>query len=165
MFKSFLSGALLAALVAVAPLAAKTYTVPDPNPVAVVTIPDDWTATTLPKGVEGLSDDESVYVAIEVTDLADAAKSIADAVVWLKSKGVEIDRATQKQEPIEFNGMTGVQVKWDGKDEDGPTQVSLTLLQVTDAKGLVLTYWASPEGAKDNAVALNAIITSLKAVK
>lgn len=165
MSRHLFSACLIAGLLAISPAVAKTYTVPDPNPVAVVMIPDDWTATVLPKGVEGLSEDESVYVAIEVTDLQDAAKSIADAIVWLKSKDVEIDRSTQKQEPVEVNGLTGVQVKWEGKDEDGPTQVSLTLLQVSDTKGLVLTYWASPDGAKENAVDLNAIITSLKAVK
>jgi hypothetical protein len=90
MFKRFFLACAVASLMAALPVAshAKTYTVPDPNPVAVVTIPDDWTATTLPKGVEALSEDEAVYVAIEVTDLQDVAKAIADAIVWLKSKDV-----------------------------------------------------------------------------
>jgi hypothetical protein len=61
--------------------------------------------------------------------------------------------------------LTGVQVKWEAKDVDGPTQVSLTVLQASDTKGLVLTYWGTEEGAKENAVDLNTIITSLKLVK
>ena len=158
---------LIAAFIAAAPLAApaKSYTVPDPGAVAVVTMPDDWTTNEIEKGVESVSDDDTVYVAVEVTELKDVSKAIADSIVWLKSKDVEIDQSTRKQGEITINGMTGVQVKWDGKDEDGPAHVSLTVLQVTDTKGLILTYWASPEGEKDNMKELGSIIASLKPVK
>lgn len=146
-------------------VSAKTFSIPDPNPVAVITMPDDWDSTEIDKGVESTSDDETVYVSVEVTELEDAAKSIAEAVTWLKGKGVVVDQATQEKKPFSINGMEGVQVQWTGKDEDGPTQVSLTLLQVTETKGLVLTYWASPEGEKENLKDLGSIINSLKALK
>jgi hypothetical protein len=144
---------------------AKSHTIPDPNPVAVITIPDAWDATDIDKGVEALSEDEGVYVSVEVTELKDAAKAIADAVVWLKSKSVEIDQSTQVKEPFSINGLEGIQVKWNGKDEDGPAHISLTLLQVTETKGLILTYWASPESEKENLADLSSIINSLKAIK
>ena len=167
MLKSLLATLAFACLILATPLpaSAKTYTVPDKNPVAVVAIPDDWTVTEIPQGVEALSDDEAVYVAFEVTELKDVSTAIADAIVWLKSKDVVIDRATQEQKPFEINGLSGVQVKWEGKDEDGPTQVSLTVLPVTDTRGVILTYWGSAEGAKDNIKGLTSIITSLKGVK
>ncbi len=144
---------------------AKSYTIPNPDPVAVVTMPDDWETTEIAKGIESNSDDNEVYVAVEVTELKDVAQAIADSIVWLKSKEVEIDRATQKQSTITINGMTGVEVKWDGKDADGAAHVSLTVLQVTETRGLLLTYWASPEGEKDNLKHLMGIINSLKPVK
>ena len=162
-FRACLLAGFMAALPGFA--IAKSYTIPDPGAIAVVTLPDDWDTTEIAKGVESKSDDETVYVAVEVTELKDVSKAIADSIVWLKSQDVEIDRSTQKQGDITINGMTGVQVKWDGKDEDGPTHVSLTVLPVTDSKGLILTYWASPEGEKDNLKALGTIIDSLKAIK
>ncbi len=165
MFKKLLSACVFAGVIVVSPAIAKTYSVPDPNPIAVVTIPDDWTATTLPKGVEALSEDEEVYVAIEVTELQDVAQAISSAIIWLKSKDVVLNQATQAKQDIAVNGLSGVQIKWQAKDADGPTQVSLTVLQATETKGLVLTYWGTEEGAKENAVDLNAIITSLKLVK
>ncbi len=165
MFKKLLSTCIFAGFIAVSPAIAKTHTVPDPNPVAVVTIPDDWTATTLPKGVEALSEDEEVYVAIEVTELQDVAQAISSTIIWLKSKDVVLDEATQAKQDITVNGLSGVQIKWQAKDADGPTQVSLTVLQATETKGLILTYWGTEEGAKENAVDLNTIITSLKLVK
>ena len=162
-----LRACLVAVLMTTAPafVAARSYTIPDPGAVAIVTMPEDWETTEIAKGIESTSEDEAVYVAVEVTEMKDVSKAIADSILWLKSKDVEIDRATQKQGEITINGMTGVQVKWDGKDEDGPTQVSLTVLQVTDTKGLILTYWASPAGEKANLKNLAAIIESLKPVK
>jgi hypothetical protein len=160
------AAALIACLVLSPALAsAKTYSIPDPNPVAVITLPDDWESTEIAKGVESTSEDDAVYVAVEVTELKDAARAIADAITWLKSKDVVVDQSTMEQKPFSINGLDGVQVKWSGKDEDGPTNISLTLLQVTDSKGLILTYWASPQGEKDNLKELIAIINSLKALK
>ncbi len=159
--------ALFAAFLLGAPEAgfAKSYLVPDKAPVAVVTIPDDWEATEIAQGVEAVSEDETIYLAFEVTELKDVSTAIAEAIVWLKSKDVEIDRSTQEQKPFEINGLSGVQVKWEGKDEDGPTQISLTVLPVTDSRGVILTYWGSAEGAKANMADLNTIITSLKGIK
>lgn len=162
-----LRASLVAALLALSPAfaSAKSYTIPDPNPVAVVTIPDDWDTKVIPRGVESESEDEEVYIAIEVTEWKDASQSIADTIVWLKGKGIEIDRATEERKSFNLNGMDGVEVKWKGTDSDGPTHVSVTLMQVSETKGLVLTYWASPEGEKDNVPALIEIAKSLKAIR
>jgi hypothetical protein len=48
---------------------------------------------------------------------------------------------------------------------DTPTQVSLTVLPVTETRGIILTYWGSPDGAKANIKDLTTIITSLKGIK
>ena len=162
-----LRAGLLAGLLALAPAlaVAKSYTIPDPNPVAVVTIPDDWETTVIPKGIEVESEDEEIYIAIEVIEVAKVEKAIEEAITWLKSKDVEVDVATQKQGEVTINGIPGFQVRWTGKDSDGPTNVSLTLLVTSESKGLMVTYWASPEGEKDNTKALQGIIESLKPVK
>lgn len=164
---SIVARLLLATGLLLLPVAAnaKTYSIPDPNPVAVITLPDDWDTTEIDKGVESLSDDETVYVAIEVTELKDATKAISDTIIWLKSKDIVIDPATQEKKPLSINGLEGVEVQWSGKDSDGPTHVSVTLLQVSENKGLVLTYWASPDGEKANMKDLASIIGSLKAIK
>lgn len=167
MSSSLLRTAVMAACLALsATLAeAKTYSIPDPNPIAVITLPDEWESKEIDKGVESTSEDESVYVSVEVTELKDAAKAIAEAVTWLKSRDVVVDQSSMEQKPISINGLEGVQVKWNGKDEDGPTHVSLTLMQITDSKGLVLTYWASPEGETENLKDIVSIINSLKGLK
>lgn len=163
---SFRAG-LLAGLLAFSPMLAqaKSYTIPDGKPAAVVTIPDDWTVEETKLGVEAESDDEEVYFAIEVTDWEDAAKSIAKAIIWLQGKGVEIDKASEERKEFTINGMEGVEVRWTGKDEDGPAKVSVSLVKVNDSRGLILTYWASPEGEKANLKDLISIAETLRPVR
>lgn len=162
-----LRASLLAGLLIFAPALAqaKSYTIPDGNPAAVVTIPDSWDVTETKLGVEAESEDEEVYFAIEVTDWKDAAQSIAQSIIWLKSKDVEINRDSEERKTFELNGMQGVEVRWSGKDSDGPAKVSVTLIQVSETKGLVLTYWASPEGETANLKDLISIAQNLKPVR
>ncbi|OYU49620.1 MAG: histidine kinase [Rhizobiales bacterium PAR1] len=167
MLTSLFRTGLLAGVLALAPdlALAKTYTIPDPNPIAVVTLPDDWENTEIAKGVESTSEDDEIYLALEVVELEDVAKAVADTIKWLKGKGVTVDVATEKKGDITINGMTGVHVHWTGTDEDGPAQIGLTILAVTDKRGLILTYWGSPDGEKANLKELSAIADSLKPVK
>lgn len=144
---------------------AKTYSVPDPDPVAVVTLPDDWHTSEIRRGVESHSKDYDVYVLIEGTELGDADQMIADSVDWLKGKGAVVDQSTKERRPFSVNGLQGVQVKWSGKDASGPTSFTLTLLQVTDTKGLVVTFWGTAEDQKKHLEALVAIMDSLKAAQ
>ncbi len=167
MSNSTIRACLMAGLLLLCPAiaSAKSYTIPDPNPIAVVTMPDDWETTVIPKGIEADSEDEEVYVAIEVAELKKIDKAIEETIVWLQGKGVVVDVATQQQGEVTINGIPGFQVRWSGKDDDGPANVSLTMLVLSETKGLILTYWASPEGEKDNLKALASILDSLKPVK
>lgn len=164
---TLLRAGLLAGVFALSPALAlaKSFTIPDPKPIAVVTLPDDWENNEINKGVESTSEDEEIYLAVEVVDLEDVAKAVADTIKWLKSKGVEVNQDTQKKDDITINGMSGVQVRWTGKDEDGVAHIGLTVLTVTEKRGLILTYWGSPDGEKANLKELQGIAESLKPVK
>mgnify|MGYP003342014733 CR=1 FL=1 len=158
---------LLAAMLLLAPAfaTAKTWTIPDPNPVAVVTIPDDWDTTKLKYGVETTSEDEDIYLAIEGTDGSSIEKDMEHSIEWLVSKGVKIDAKSLKQEPFKLNDMDGIINRWDAKDDDGATQVFLIIVQTSDKKGLMITAWGTEEAQKENKDELTAIMKSIRAVK
>jgi hypothetical protein len=159
---------LLAAIIAIAVPAlafAKTSKIPDDDTVAIVTIPDAWSINEIDNGVEATSPDSEVYLAIEAAPTKNVQQTAIDAVKWLAKQGVTIDSSTMKQKEIKINGMDAVDLSWDGKDKDGPTKVSVTLVVASASKVLVLTYWASPDGEKSNENDLVAIASSIKPVK
>ena len=140
------------------------YKLPDQNPVASFTIPASWKPAEYEDGVEAASDDQSVYIAVEATDLS-SQSVIEDAMKaslsYLKKKGVEVDQSTAKQSQAKLNGMDVIDVDWRGKDSEGDCIVSLTVVVVTGNKGLLVTYWASPEGEKKNAQEVVGILNSI----
>ena len=58
---------------------AKSYTLPDDNAIAVITLPDAWSNEETDDGVESTSPDDEVSVAVEVK----AAKDVAAAELKL----------------------------------------------------------------------------------
>jgi hypothetical protein len=167
MLKFALRTGLLAGLLMFYPAfaMAKSYTIPNPDPVAVITIPDSWETKELAYGLETTTEDEEYYLLIEVTDKRTAEKDVTKTLEWLLAKGVSIDPATQKEQAFSLNGMEGFILYWDGKDADGPTQVSISLLQLNENKGLVITGWGTVDGQKENLKELTEVLNSLRAVK
>jgi hypothetical protein len=144
---------------------AKTYPIPDEDPVATVTLPDSWDADDLDDGVEVTSPDEAVYVAVEAADLLDVKSATVEAFKFFDEKGITIDKSSQKEHEFEVGGMKAFELGFKGKDEDGPTNVSITVVTVSEKKVLMITYWASDEGEKNNADGLSKIINSIQATK
>ena len=139
-----------------------THKVPKEDPVATITIPDEWKTEEIEDGIEATSNDGEVYLAIEETDSDSIKESMEEAMSYLKSKGVTVTESSMKQEEGKLGEMDVVDISWTGKDEDGPAKISLTIVAVTKTKGLLLIYWASPQGEQKNKEALGEIAKSIK---
>jgi hypothetical protein len=159
MAKSVLAAFLLATLCV--STFAGTHKVPSDEPVATITVPDDWKTDEIDGGIEATSSDGEVYLAIEATDSDSIKESVSEAVKYLKRKGVTVTDSSMKQEDGKLGEMDVVDISWDGKDEDGPAKISLTIVAVTKTEGLLVIFWASPTGAKKHAEALTAIAKSI----
>jgi hypothetical protein len=155
---------LLVALLATVPsfAFAKNFAIPEKNPVATLVLPDDWDADTIDTGVEVTSKDGEVYIAFETVKAAKVENAVKEAIEYLVEKGVNLDASSMKQKDATINGMQGTDIEWSGKDKDGDAKISLTILQASKDRLIMLTYWASPEGEKANLEALNKIATSIK---
>ena len=150
---------------AVAPsLPAASHSLPKEKPLASITLPDDWKAEVYNEGegVEAVSPDKQVYLAIETTDADNVEDATKEAAEYLANKGVMFDDESIKKSEQKINGMDATRISWEGEDDNGPAKISLAIVAVTPEHGLLLVYWASPEGEKKNQEALNAIIQSIK---
>ena len=143
MNKLFLS--LLALTALAIPLAdAKTVKIPSADEAVVsVTFPDDWKLEEIEGGQGADSPDEHVYISVvAVKNETDMNSQIDDVFEMLKEHEVELDVASKKENKFKINGMDAEEMVYQGKDQDGPTSVSITFVPVKD-KLLVITYWVS----------------------
>lgn len=160
MTRLMLAAMVLAALAA--PVSAETFKIPDDDPIVTITVPDGWTVTHIDKGIEVASDDDEVYLAIEGTPMKGLVELTVDAVKFLNRAGVTVDKATEKTDEGTVNGFKMNDIGWAGKDKDGDVLVHLMILTITPDKGVLFTYWASPQGDKDHDKAITSIIRSVK---
>jgi hypothetical protein len=158
--------ALLALFLAPSLAIAGTFPVPAENPIATVSIPDNWGPNAYEGGVEGTSADGKLYVAFESIDAADVKTATEEGLKYFIKNGVTIDPDSLKTKDTKINDLAAFDLSFTGKDKDGPADISLTLVQ-TNAKGkfLLLYYWGSSEGEKVNGADLKGISDSIQATK
>ena len=144
---------------------AKEFRLPDARPVATVNIPDSWKPVPIEKGVQGQTADNSVYLSVETTETAQGMSAIIDdTFAVLKEHGVDLDHHVKKENKFLINGLPADELLYDGKDEDGPTMVSITFVNIGKTT-LVLTYWASTEGTKKHQSEVGKVLATVKAVR
>jgi len=159
--KKYLSAILLgSALFSVA--SAADFTLPEKSPVVGFSFPAKWEAEKYDGGVEATSEDGEVYIAIENIKKEEVAASMDEAIKYLKGKGVKAKEESLKTTEGKLNGLDVVNLSWDGTDKDGACKISVVVIGVTADKGILVIYWASPEGEKKNQADLTKLMDSIK---
>ncbi len=153
---------LLAFTAAVSPCVAKEFKLPADKPVAIISIPDSWNPTAIGRGFQTQTADQDVYLSVEATTTEKEMTGIIDETdAMLKTHKVALNKVNVKDNKFKLNGLPAEELLYNGKDEDGPTMVSITFVTVGKA-AVVFTYWASVEGNKKHQEELGKILNSLR---
>ncbi|UWU23622.1 histidine kinase (plasmid) [Rhizobium sp. CB3171] len=156
---------IAAAFAAAFPLLAHAETIqfPSDEPIAEVSIPHTWGPKETETGVDATSPDSAIYFSIDIASDKTIDKTLDDVIDFLSKNGVDIDAKSKHEFPDSvLNGMKMAHLEWDGKDKDGPVDVELGLLQPSEHKLLIVTYWGSKETQDKHDEAVQGIMNSLK---
>jgi len=158
---------MTAALVAFVPFAqAKVFSIPSEDPVATVNAPDEWEPSETDTGIEMTSADSGVYIDVSAVKANDISAAVAATVKVLAGQGLVIDLASQKTTDSEKNGLKMHDFLFAAKDEDGPTNFAITLVETAVAdKYLMMTFWGADEAIAANDKALKEITGSVQLTK
>jgi hypothetical protein len=162
MIKSILTLVAVSSLL-VAPAFAKTQKLPnDEFAIASINIPNDWEPEEITNGVAAESPDKAVYLAVvAVGNEKGMNAEIDDTFEFLKEHKVQLDKSTKKEGKFKVNDFQAEELTFQGKDEDGPTAVTIAFVPIKD-KVLVFTYWVSTEGEEKHQEEVGKILKSLK---
>lgn len=138
---------------------------PSDEPVASITLPDDWKANETDTGMEVTTADGSIYLAVDVAEPKDTEQVAKDAIEWLGGQGVTVDPATQKESQDKINGRDIFFLDWKGKDKEGDASIGLAALVLTADTVLVFTYWGDPAGEQKNGAAILGVLKSITPVE
>jgi hypothetical protein len=135
---------------------------PSDDPVATMTIPDDWGPKETDTGIDATSPDNAVYLSVDVADAKDTDATVQAAVKYLADQGVTVDEKSAKQDEGKLNGMPLFSVEWTGNDKDGPVTIGLAAVTVAADKNLVFTYWGTKGDEDKDSAKITEIMRSLK---
>ena len=156
---------VVASSILAGPAFAKTFKLPnDEFPIASITFPDDWEPEEIDNGVAGQSPDTAVYVAaVAVGSEKGMNAELDDTFDFLKEHEVDLDKSSKKENKYKLNGVEVNELIYHGKDEDGPTSVSISFIPLKD-KMVILTYWVTTEKEEKHKEEVGKILNSLKPV-
>ena len=135
---------------------------PADDPVAVISVPDGWTAKEVEGALDVSSPGDSVYLGIEAEDAAIARNSMAEWGKWLVGQGVQVDDKTRKNSDGTVNGMQYAAIDADGTDKDGPVSIFFAALELDKETQILFTYWAAKD---EQAKYLPAVRDMLRSVR
>jgi hypothetical protein len=138
---------------------------PADDPVAVITIPDGWTANEVEGALDVSSPGDSVYLGIEAADAAEAKDTMAEWGKWLVAQGVKVDDKTRKDSDGTVNGMQYAAIDAGGTDKDGPVSIFFAALELDKESQVLFTYWAAKDEQQKYLPAVRDILRSVKPVK
>ena len=145
---------------------AKTFPVPDDNPVATVNIPNSWDANQYDAGVEATSEDGDYYVAFEGVTKNNAKDAAKEALIGFLKQGVQLDVDNVKTDEVILNGMPIVVLSYKGRDQDGPTNVRILIIPAEKKNRFLIMYtWGSDEADAANAKDIDAMLNSITLTK
>ena len=161
--KRLLISTLILTAIATSALAG-TFKLPKEDPIASMTFPKSWKVDLNDETLDASSNDNEIYINVETTDSGSIEGAMEESFGYLKKNKVKVDKDSLKKTETKINGMDVLDLSYDGTDADGVCKISLTIVSVTKEKGLLVLYWASPEGEKKHQKELDSIITSIKSL-
>ncbi|HJT80842.1 MAG TPA: hypothetical protein VJ719_06575 [Chthoniobacterales bacterium] len=151
---------LLLAFALVVPALAETLKIPADKPVASITFPEGWKATVNGETITASNEDGDVLIDVITTRPDMLGPSNDKAFALLK---VKPDFDSFKDTKSTLNGMNVVTVTVDAKGEGGAMKLTLTSVETTKEKGVMVILRG--EGVADNEEDITAIMNSIAAVK
>lgn len=140
---------------------ADTFKLPESKPVISFVLPDSWNPTATAAGLEAVSVDNEIYLAVEFVD-EDSIKDVFESDrSFLKDQGVTIEEKQQAEPDTMINKMPVMHKNFNGTDKEGPCDVSLSIIEVAQGQALVIMYWGSPNAAEKHKDSLEKIMNSM----
>ncbi len=140
---------------------ADTFKLPENKPIVSFVLPDSWKPTETDTGLQAVSVDGEIYLALEFIDADSVNDVVDDSVSFLEKQGVTVDKAPKSQGDSTLNNMAISHTSYKATDKDGPCEVSLSFLTVAPGKGLMITYWGSTDAADKHKESLEKILNSI----
>lgn len=152
----------VAAMIAAMPAMAGPLTLTAADPIATVTIPDEWSGKKITRGLEIKTPDEEVYLWFELIAPGEIDSVQKEHNTYFEKEGVTVTGVSETKK-TEVNGRAWSFTELAATNKDGPSIIRYVAINPNLASGkiILMTYWASPEGDKTHDAAMTKLIDGI----
>src|SRR4051812_31573503 len=100
--------AVVAALVS--PGFGKTYKIPKEDAVCSIDFPSSWKVTVEDESVDASSEDDEIYINVEINDGDSIEGAVEETMGYLKKNKITIDKSSEAKQEGKFNGFDAYNV-------------------------------------------------------
>lgn len=131
------------------PAFAKTYVFKRTGRETPIVMPDNWAVQTIPRGIQIRSNDEEVYMWVEAVTDGSLEEAMDEYMDYFKKEGVTFTGApTQSKSSIAGTPVLFIDFPATYKGKPNLVRMLVSDAKAGEAKGMLVGYWASPEGDK-----------------
>jgi hypothetical protein len=142
---------------------AKNFAVPEKNPAATLSIPDNWTIQNIEYGYSAKPADDSLFFSVEYAGPSRIEKMLDNNTEWMKENHITPkDKPVEKE--VEIGGLSAKLLHFDATDDEGDTLVDFLFVSGGNGRLIMLTLWGSEEELKAHQADVEKIESSLKAI-
>ena len=151
---------LFAALFSAAPIPALAE--PDDNPIADLSLPDDWKSERRGEYVEATSPDGQLHLIIVPAEGNKVNESIGEVLRYLRAKdGITLKAESVERKSTKIQEVEASVVSWDGRNQAGPVRISFIIVPAKNRSPMLLASWGMPQAAQKHEAALRKILVSM----
>jgi hypothetical protein len=141
------------------------HKVPVEEPIASISIPDQWQTKQLGEGIEATSPDRAVRLIAIPPENGKVAEGMGEVMRYIRNTGgIVVKPESMKNEPGKLNGLEVRNVSWQGKDKNGDINIRFTIFSFATHKQLLVAYWGSPKGEQKYESVLKKMLKSIAEV-
>jgi hypothetical protein len=144
------------------PSLAGALSITDADPVAVVTVPDDWSTSKITRGLQIKTPDDEIYIWFELIAPGEIDAVQKEHNGYFDKEGVTITGSSETVKK-EINGRAWSFTELKAKSSDGDSIIRYVAINPNVASGkiIMMTYWASLDGDKEYDSAMNQMFKSI----
>jgi hypothetical protein len=141
---------------------AKNFAVPEKNPAATLSIPDNWKIEKIEYGYSAKPEDDSLFFSVEYAGASRIGKMLDNNSEWMKENHIRPKGAPVEKE-IEVGGLSGKLLHFEATDDEGDTLVDFLFVN-GNGRLIMFTLWGSEEALQAHQADVETIESSLKAI-
>jgi hypothetical protein len=158
--------ALLFFLLLTGLISARTYSVPQDEPIATVQIPANWQTQQHGEYIDATMPDDAGHVLVLPVEGMKVADSMGEAMRYIRRTGtIRVKADSEKKGTANFKGRELQIVSWEATDNNRAIKIRCHIIPGSGRKRLLVFFWGSAEAEKKYRRELNNIFETLRAIE